>query len=249
MAIQMKDGSTVNDPRLGRLAQFDEESRKYNITNVLKSQVIFSHSWSQPIRLDQSNTSACTGNARTYDLAGDPVPVKNEQGKALDENFAQWLYHQAQLYDEWPGSNYEGSSVLGAIKALKANGYKGEYHWAFKIFDMCVAIGQVAPVVAGTVWYNSMFDPGPSGRLIIDPQSGEAGGHSYIIPRIAVGPSAKRAWLGPDEKIRDVPLLGILNSWGVNWGHRGQAWIWADDYEKYLMPGGEQCITTIPFHR
>ena len=35
---------------------------------------------------------------------------------------ALWLYHRAQLYDQWPGENYRGTSVSGVCDALRKEG-------------------------------------------------------------------------------------------------------------------------------
>jgi hypothetical protein len=244
---KMRDGSTAEDPRLGRLAQFDEQSRRYNVADHpdLATATLRSRSWGCSIYLDQGNTSACTGNSRTYDLAGQPVPVKI-RGAYPDETFAQALYHLAQKYDEWPGENYEGSSVLGALKAAAKLGFIGEYRWAFNIDDMCLALSTLGPVVVGTTWYNSMFDPRPSGLLEISKDSGEAGGHAYYFRRILVSHTSKAEFLGRGERIRDEPLLVVRNSWGKSWGRAGEGAMWVSDYQNNLWDGGEQSVVTTP---
>ncbi len=35
-----------------------------------------------------------------------------------------WLYHQAQLNDEWPGENYEGTSVRAGLEILRVVGHQ-----------------------------------------------------------------------------------------------------------------------------
>lgn len=275
--IQLRGGFAAEDPRLGRVPQFDEASRGFDIRATLEEHdtvgVIHSRSWYNPLYLNQGQTSACTGESRTYDLGGSPVPLRVTQdllnalakeghtltGKTLrqrfDQDFAQAIYRIAQKYDEWAGEDYEGSSVLGALKACAALGLIGEYRWAFNIDDMCSALSTLGPVVVGTTWYNSMFDPRPSGALEIDPSSGEAGGHAYCFRRILATKSAQRAFLGHDEKLHEgVPLLIVRNSWWTpfdntaEWGRRGEAGIWADDYERSLFSGGEQSIVTDAWH-
>lgn len=275
--VQLKGEHTAEDPRLGRVPQFDEASRDYDVRATLEEHdtvgVIHSRSWSNPLYLDQGNSSACTGESRTYDLGGSPAPLRLTQdlidnftklgvpltgksaGQRFDQDCAQALYQLARKYDEWPGEDYEGSSVLGALKACAALGLIGEYRWAFSMDDMCSALSTLGPVVVGTTWYNSMFDPRPSGLLEVDPSSKEAGGHAYYFRRIIVTHDAKRAFLGKGETIRnDVPLLVIRNSWWTpfdnspEWGRRGEAGIWADDYENNLYKGGEQSVVTSAWH-
>jgi hypothetical protein len=236
---RMRDGSVASDPRLGRLAQFDEKSRRYNVADVRKSTALTSKSWTNATYLDQGSTSACTGHSRTYDIAGYPKPVAG-----LTNNFANRVYELAKTMDEWPGEAYEGSSVLGALKAATSLGYIGEYRWAFNIDDMLAAMVHLGPVVVGTIWYDSMFYPRPSGLLVVDNKSGEAGGHAYYFRRILVSRASKRDFLGTRETIRDEPLLIVRNSWGQSWAKNGEAAMWASDYQNNLWPEGEQSVVT-----
>jgi hypothetical protein len=168
----------------------------------------------------------------------------------MNNTFARTIYKYAQRLDQWPGEDYEGTSVLAGCKAAHALGYMGEYRWAFNIDDMLRAISKLGPVVCGTIWYESMFNTQPNGLLEVDPSSGEVGGHSYIIRGLALTDSGKRGWLGKGAKLRkDVPLLRGRNSWGGDWGKGGDFFVWADDYETHLMPDGDQSIMTKPFQQ
>lgn len=250
MTYKMRDGSEVSDPRLGRLPEFDEQSRKYSVGDIISSNAtIKGKTWYLPIYLDQEQTSACTGEARTYDLAGSPTPLRQANRLPFDQPFAQALYRLAQRYDEWAGEDYEGSSVLGAAKAAQALGFIGVYRWAFNMEDMLLALSTVGPVVVGTTWFNTMFYPQDNGVLTIDPSKGEAGGHSYIIRGVIINESYKKRLVGKARNRPGVALLRVRNSWGLTWGKKGECLIWADDYQNHLMPGGEQMITTTAFHR
>lgn len=249
---QMRNGTVADDPRLGRLIQFDERSRRFDIYDKLEDvgwPQLRGRTWKIPMLLDQGETSACTGNSRTYDMAGSPVPLKQPDGSMLDESFAQRLYQLAKKNDEWPGEDYEGSSVLGALKAAKKLGYVGEYRWAFDIDDMMLAISHLGPVVVGTNWYDSMFEPQPNGVLEVDPSSSIAGGHAYIFNRVVVSNDIKRTVLGRGVPLRrGTPLLGGVNSWGQHWGVAGRFYIWSDDYANILMNDGEQSVVTQALH-
>jgi hypothetical protein len=250
--IPLRGGYAATDPRLGRLPEFDERSRQYPIRAMLEANdrtQLRSKSWSLRIWLDQQRTAACVGMSRTEDLDALPVRVQKPNGDLLDEEFAFALYKLAQQYDQWAGENYEGSSVIGGLRALKALGYVGEYRWAFSLNDLMLALAWVGPSVLGTVWLNSMFIPKPSGLLVVDFASGEAGGHAYIANSIKVTRQAKRAWLGPDEPIRDEPLILGRNSWGRGWGKDGHWAMWASDVQKLLDADGEASIVTKAFRK
>lgn len=244
---RMRDGSVAEDPRLGRLAEYDPKSRQYDISEVLESAALTTKSWANRTILNQGSTSACTGMSRTYDIAGYPKPVeqfRDSSGIITSNSFAQRLYKLAQTMDEWAGQDYEGSSVLGALKAAVSLGYVGEYRWAFDFDDMLSALVRLGPVVVGTEWFNSMFTPRPSGLIEVDPSSGVAGGHAYYFRRILVSKDAKKEFLGAGETLKNEPLLVVRNSWGQAWGKVGEAGMWASDYQNHLWPNGEQSVVT-----
>jgi hypothetical protein len=234
-------------PKLGRLASWDNQNAKFPVRGLLAP---FApkrdRAWRLSLRLDQGNTSACTGNARTYDLAADPVPLKNTNGRAFSEAFAQQLYNLAKTFDEWPGEDYDGSSVLGALKAAKSLGYIGEYRWAMSIDEVNQAVSNLGPVVMGTEWLDSMFDPDSNG--LIKAEGSSAGGHSYIIN--AVNQSGK-ATVAPGRvvKVASEPIYRVTNSWGRTWGYDGTALLRQSDLADLLAADGEAAITTIALHR
>lgn len=268
-SIRMRDGSVASDPRLGRLEEFDERSRDYSVRELLSAEPpLRGRKWYSPrhyilnqgidLGFDNWNPSGCTGFSRTYDLAGSPVPVKilssdpSMEAKYVppDNYFAFALYKLAQQFDEWAGEAYEGSSVLGAFKAAQALGYIGEYRWAFDIDDFIDALGHIGPVVVGSAWLNSMFDPKPSGLVDVDFSSGEAGGHAFDFDHLIVSRRAMREHLGAGEPIREGDiLLGGPQSWGEGWGHNGRYLFWASDMEALLKDNGEAAVSTVALHQ
>jgi hypothetical protein len=247
--ITLKGGHVASDPRLGRVPQFDERSRDFDVADVLPSTTLRSRSWPCRIHLDQGQTPACVGNSRSYDLAASPAPQRQPTGGLIDEPFAQSLYRLAQQNDEWPGEAYEGTSVLGGLKAAVAMGYAGEYRWAFDLDDWLASISHLGGSVVGTTWLNSMFKPRPSGLLEVDKSSGEAGGHAYYFRRIVVSRDGQREFLGRGEPLRPEPLLVLRNSWGGLWGKGGEAAMWPSDYQDALWDGGEQSVVTTALRR
>jgi hypothetical protein len=245
--VELRGGHTATDPRLGRVPEFDERSRRYAVRELLDmSKPLRNQSWALSIVLDQGNSSACVGFSRAYDLSAAPVRVKKSDGTNLDNEFGLALYHLAQKYDQWAGEEpvYEGSSVIGGLRALKVLGFVGEYRWAFSSDDFVQALCYLGPVTLGTVWLNSMFRPGPGGLLTVDFNSGEAGGHAYTANSIKVTHAAKRRWLGPNVEIRDEPLIVGPNSWSESFGKNGYWSMWLSDINKLREADGEASIIT-----
>jgi hypothetical protein len=69
---------------------------------------------------DQGRTSRCVAFAGLHFLEDGPV---GQRGPApiLDPDF---LYHEAQKVDEWPGEEYEGTSVRAGLDILRKRGHR-----------------------------------------------------------------------------------------------------------------------------
>lgn len=167
-------------------------------------------SWRLAALLDQKATSACVGYAWAHWLQASPIRQRlNPNG----------IYTIAQQFDEWEGSDYEGTSVRAGAKVLQDLGMIHEYRWAFAadlVSDHVLAKG---PVVVGTDWFIDM-DEVPmkvGGRNL--------GGHAYLL--YAFNPRTQ--------------LFGVANSWGPRWGERGRNWIAKNDLNTLLQMGGEAC--------
>lgn len=220
MSIQLKGGRTTKDKRLDRVVQFDERSRNFPIRQLIDAAAQpRSYTWSCSILLDQGQEGACAGFSVTHEAAARPVTVKN-----LTETDARQIYKRAQQLDEWPGENYEGTSVLAAIKSAKERGWYGEYRWAFGINDLILALGYKGPAVLGINWYEGMLDPDNSGHIHA---TGElVGGHAILANGVNV---AKK-------------YVRLHNSWGPSWGLNGECLISIADLDRLLHEEGEACI-------
>lgn len=66
---------------------------------------------------DQGNEGACVGfgSSRAMSL----LNRKRYDGR--------WLYHQAQKIDEWPGEDYDGTSVRAGMEVLRSQGHRPVY--------------------------------------------------------------------------------------------------------------------------
>lgn len=226
--IQLRDGSTTTDRRLDRLEEFDERSRAFGVSEVLP-EGFKSKTWRLHDRLDQGPDGACVGFGTTHRIAALPISFGG-----ADYNYAFRLYKAAQKLDPWAGEDYEGTSVLAGAKAAQALGHFSEYRWCFNVDDIMRAVAHEGPVVIGIDWLEDMFEP--DARGLLSPTGAVAGGHCLIIRGLTLDPRGVRKGVGP--------VFRVTNSWGKDWGENGEAYIRVEDYERYLMPGADQCVPT-----
>lgn len=233
--ITLRDGSATEHPRLDRLVQFDERSRRFPITAVVPTDVR-SKTWVCQPRLDQGDEGACVGFGITHELAASPVPVRG-----LDAAFArEAIYWAAQKIDPWAGGaypgaspQYEGTSVLAGMQAAQSLGYFAEYRWAFGIDDVLRAVSHAGPVVMGTVWREGMFEPRPSGLLTVE--DSVAGGHCWLLRGLILKPRLR------GERLTE-PVVRCRNSWGAGWGAAGDFFLRVSDLEALLADDGEAAV-------
>lgn len=179
--------------------------------------------------LDQGNEGACVGFGWAHELACYPATVP-----ALDNVFAkERLYWPAQRRDWWEGGAYpgatpfmEGTSVLAGAEVVHQElRFIGSYDWVVHgLLDLQLAAGYLGPIVMGTDWHSGMFRPDING--FVHATGTVEGGHCWIIRGISL---KKRAFL-------------CRNSWGPNWGMRGDFWVSFEDAESLLMTQGEACV-------
>lgn len=206
-----------------RLPQFDTRSLAFPIRALLEAKPKFrSYTWRCDQYNDQGSEGACVGFAWSHELAARPVEVKQ-----VNENWALGIYARARFLDEWPGEDYDGTSVIAGAKAVKEQGYISEYRWAFGLDDLRLAVGYKGPAVLGLNWYGGMYEP--DGYGFIYPDGGLLGGHAILC----VGVSEKRK------------CFRLHNSWGPSWGHGGDCFISFDHMNQLLHEQGEACIPVV----
>jgi hypothetical protein len=217
-------------PKLDWRSHHDPRSRDYPVTatvaaSVLRTAARASVLWTPGPPIDQGSEGACVGFAWTNEALASPVRVELPSDPDV---FARQLYQQAQTLDDWPGEDYEGTSVLAGAKAVQAHGYLREYRWCFSVNDVILAIVQHGPVVLGIPWLEDMFTPDTDGEL--HATGAVAGGHAILangyIPRL----------------IRDRPMIHLQNSWGADWGRNGGGWISTEGLASLLANDGEACV-------
>jgi hypothetical protein len=237
MPITLAGSVQTNDPRLDRLPQFDEASRAYPARTLLSAEEqvrpIRSWTWTLPVLLrqqplDQGREGACVGFGWANELAARPYAIAG-----IEADDALWIYHRAQDLDEWPGSDYSGTSVLAGAKATQERGGLVEYRWGFTLDDVKRVVAWHGPVVLGLNWYTGMMRPDSDGR--IRPTGDVEGGHCILMPRVR-GPRYGT------KRLRGTNWL--WNSWGISngwpWG-----WLTDDDLQRLLSEQGEACVPVV----
>jgi len=210
---------------LGRRYAPDVRDARYRLTAITKKDLLGwwkrnfgSKMWKTGPVLNQGSSPQCVG----YSWAGfiQAEPMMTTDGPAPTA-----IYDLAQQNDEWPGPppEYDGSSVRGGAKALTILGKLANYHWATSATEVRDYVLSTGTVVVGTNWLYDMFMPASDGYLRVS--GSVAGGHAWHI----VGYSGIRK------------AFRMQNSWGADWGEKGQAWIKLADLQRLLDADGEAC--------
>jgi C1A family cysteine protease len=199
----------------------DERSREYPIRTLLSQAPIETKMWRQGTILDQGQEGACVGFGWTAELLAEPMPYQAREDSG--NNYARNLYLEAKVLDEWPGEDYEGTSVLAGAKALKNRNLIGGYRWCFGVDDLRDAVISQGPVVIGIPWYEGMYEAKDG---IVTVKGKKVGGHCLTVT-------------GYDAENN---MFRWQNSWGRAYGLDGSALIRYDDLAGLLSEQGEACI-------
>lgn len=211
---------TVVQRKLTRVPRWDPANLEHLVEAVDPIFLPYNRYHRRMTFLDQGSTPACTGFSETTAISFPPRSLKD--GKPLND-FAARAYEWAKRDDDWPGEDYEGSSLLGAARGLKQFGFIEKYEWM--VTPEAILMGLLKkPVVVGIPWLLGMFKPDDKG--ILHCTGPEEGGHAICIG----------AFRGFGEWLR------LDNTWGVNWGKRGSAWIHKADLMGLLASSGNECL-------
>lgn len=175
-----------------------------------------SWSWKRHLWLDQGAEGSCTGHGAAHTLGA------GQWWRNLTHEQARTFYKGAQRYDEWPGEDYEGSSVLGVMEYIHhETGFLKEYWWATNLNEVLHAVAFYGPVEMGSWWRSGMMNTHDDGYIYNT--GGVVGGHAYCVAAVDV----------PRQRVR------VDNSWGAGWGRNGSAWLSFADLEGLLLEQGE----------
>lgn len=220
------------DKRLGRHVCHDSRSRRFSAPARDPRKLSSVRHHINIAIMDQGNVGSCTGHAGTAALAADQFwgAGKDAIGVLDPHIYAEHLYSAATELDPWPGvwiPEDTGSDGLSIAKALKNRGLISGFEHAFSLEATLAALA-LRPVLIGSAWLGTMYDVDPSdGRVSVD--GPELGGHEYLLDELDV--PNKRVW--------------IRNSWGLNWGIQGRAYLTWDDLGKLLANQGD-CTVLVP---
>jgi hypothetical protein len=216
--------------KLGRIHQPDERDKKYLIKSLLPPKQVkemkFRYWWPSGWWGDQGNTPQCVAYSWVHWLAEGPITQKRKRAGGVAPFDPNYLYHEAQKVDEWPGEDYDGTSVRAGAKILKNAGFINSYSWAWDLDTTIQAVMFAGPVVVGTSWLYDMFFPNEKG--IITASGDVMGGHAYLLDGVNI----------------ELEMFRIKNSWGRSWGKNGFAYISFSDMESLILDNGEICLST-----
>jgi hypothetical protein len=213
--------------RLGRHLHFDDRSWNFPVL-LKKGAVVKTRTWARTLKaFNQGELGSCTGNGAVGVLCTEPY---RQAGVRYNEALARKVYTQASHHDTivgaWPPRD-TGSTVLAAMKALKALGFTKGYRWCFGLDDVLKTLATLGPVEVGLNWYEG-FDR-PDAKGLVKVRGAVRGGHAFEL-------------LGVDAERK---LVWAVNSWGPDWGLQGRfAFSWKD-LDRLLHEEGEASTVTL----
>lgn len=206
--------------QLGRHVGHDSRSLNYLVPETTSTFTPVKWELNAPV-LDQGQLGACTGFATATCLNHTPY---SQLGRVETNADGITLYSAATRLDPYPG-NYPptdtGSDGLSAAKAAVKLGLIAGYLHITTPAALASAL-QLGPVIVGTDWYESMFDPDGNGNVVANKASGVAGGHEYTL-----------------DEITDDNRFGFTNSWGAGWGVGGRFYMSQGSFLALLQAKGD----------
>lgn len=230
------------DPRLGRHVNHDPRNAQYSIGPVPRSMIV-SSDWMRRVPIfDQGQVGSCTFNAAAGCYAtdsknrigaplahiakADPYNVFSPRDYVVQEDpFVLSGYSLTTRIDPfdgfYPGQD-TGSDGPSAAQALVLLGLADHYDHAFTVDSLKAALSN-GPVMWGTEWFNSMYEPDAHDFLVVDTSSGVAGGHEMEITGYDV----------------TTDVYKVPNSWGTGFGDRGYCYVKGPDMALLLSRNGD----------
>lgn len=248
MTVTYRRYLSVVDRRLGRHVKRDDRDALYAVAPKPR-RLLSSVDWTRQVGIfDQGQVGSCTFNAAAGCLGtdgkgrtgtnlahvtkADTYKIFKVQDYVVQENpFVLSGYTLTTKIDGYPGdmpTEDTGSDGPSAASALVLLGLATKYNHAFSEAALQTAL-QDGPVMWGTVWLNSMYDLNAHDELVVDVNSGEAGGHEMEIS-------------GWDKTTN---MYKVPNSWGTGFGDHGYLYVSSPNMVTLLGMDGD--VTTPVF--
>ena len=225
--VHIPEHPSKHGGRLGRHVHFDERSRAFPV-ELKKGAVIQTRTWNRTAKaFTQGELGSCTGNGAVGVICTEPY---RQAGVRYTEALARKVYGLATHMDTLTGvypPDDSGSTVLGAMKALRDLKLAKGYHWCFGLDDVLKTLSTLGPVEVGLNWYEGFDKPDAQGLVKIG--GSVRGGHAFEI-------------LGVDAERK---LVHAINSWGPDWALHGRFSFSWKDLDRLLHEDGEASTVTL----
>jgi hypothetical protein len=207
-----------------------------------------SWSWFLPWGLDQGQEGACVGHGITEELYNKPdmvdfakrwpiwaaktleVIMRQGSKQEIAQAYAFDSYYEFRRQDEFPGEDYEGTSLNAGAKLTKALGYWKGYYWAGNALELRRWL-RFGNVVAATPWFDGFDRPTPSSKRgfqgWFEPTGAIRGWHCYLLNRNSESHGG----------------LWTPNSWGGD----GQGWFSFETIDRMIQENEAEYL--IPMYR
>lgn len=171
--------------------------------------------------LDQGREGACTGFCGANFINAEPIMKR----PFLANQDALAYYQRNKQIDEWPGENYNGSSVSAMCKQLIELGRIRTAGVTASFEEMAKWKLYRGTLMLSVPWYEGLYTP--DARGYIRPTGRKVGGHAIL-----------------DSGITRWRAAVLFNSWGADYGFGGRAYLAEPDY-RWLIGRGMRAYTAV----
>lgn len=214
---------------LGRHPDYDERSKEHTVTQFLLPESDINHVVEGNV-LNQGSTGSCVGHSAAHALNAGPLrqSLARKNLELRTDADARNYYSMATVLDGFLGTfppDDSGSSTLAVSKALKKLGLITRYE---AIFSAAGVLGTLTfgPLIIGVPWYENFFFPDKHGLITIKGRI--AGGHAVAVVGYKV----------VGKKLENN-LIKCRNSWGKQWGVKGDFFMTVKTLDKLLSLQGD----------